>query len=51
MKSSFIEVSLQSSEQIFYRVYHNYTTTGNYSVIMSVYTNEHLETEEIDIGV
>ncbi|MFH1978257.1 MAG: hypothetical protein ABIJ92_02945 [Candidatus Aenigmatarchaeota archaeon] len=51
MKSSEYLGNLKPSEQVFIYVYNNYTLTGNYTVIMSVYTDEYLEKDEIEIIV
>ncbi|MFH1978253.1 MAG: hypothetical protein ABIJ92_02925 [Candidatus Aenigmatarchaeota archaeon] len=41
--------NLEVGEDIFIFVHYNYTVIGNYTVIFTAYTNEHIEKEEIEV--
>lgn len=51
IKQSTIQVSLQPSEQIFFYIYYNYTSSGNYNVTFTTFNDNYLESDTTQISV
>jgi len=50
-KSSIYNFNLKSAEQIFFYLTHNYSSSGNFSVIFSAFNNKFLETEIFQLAI